>query len=190
MTKILCSISTKGRTHTTLPLALSSVINQTRKPDRIIIMDDNPEPEDLRELSVYKHLFFMMEHKGIEWAVIYGHRKGQHHNHQYANTLGVPWVWRVDDDVILEPQVLENLACHIQDDVGAIGGSVYMSPNLFTNEHPTGLIDNIDREASLQWTTLTEVQEVQHLHCTFLYRGGVADYNLGLSKVEIGRAHV
>ena len=125
----------------------------------------------------------MMEHKGIEWAVIYGHRKGQHYNHQYANTLGVPWIWRVDDDVILEPQVLENLACHIKDDVGAIGGSVYMSPNLFTNEHPTGLIDNIDREASLQWTTITEIQEVQHLHCTFLYRAGVADYNLGLSKV-------
>jgi len=27
------------------------------------------------------------------------------------------------------------------------------------------------------------VKEVEHLHCTFLYRSGVHDYNLGLSRV-------
>jgi hypothetical protein len=183
MNQILCSISTKGRTHTTLPLALSSVINQTRPPNLVMIMDDNVEPEDLREISMYKHLFFMMENKGIEWSVIYGHKKGQHHNHQYANTLGVPWVWRVDDDVIVEPNVLQTLESHIQPDVGAIGGSVYMPPNLFEHEQPTGRIANIDQEASVQWTKIHEVQQVEHLHCTFLYRAGVADYNLGLSKV-------
>jgi hypothetical protein len=45
--KILCSISTKGRYHTFLPLAIQSVISQTRKPDLLIIYDDNDTPEDM-----------------------------------------------------------------------------------------------------------------------------------------------
>jgi len=43
MPSILCSISTRGRTHTFLPMALQAVMNQTRKPDKLVIFDDNDE---------------------------------------------------------------------------------------------------------------------------------------------------
>ena len=85
--KILCSISTRGRYETYLPLAIQAVINQTRLPDKLVIFDDNDEPEDMREKPVYNFLFGMMSLKQIEWEVIYGKKKGQHHNHQMANEM-------------------------------------------------------------------------------------------------------
>ena len=47
----------------------------------------------------------------------------------------------------------------------------------------TCLIDNIDKEPNIQWNKIERHKEVEHLHCSFLYRAGVADYNLGLSRV-------
>jgi glycosyltransferase involved in cell wall biosynthesis len=62
--EILCSISTKGRYDTTLPLAIASVINQTLKPNKVIIFDDNDEPIDVRETQHYLYLLQMMEEIG------------------------------------------------------------------------------------------------------------------------------
>jgi GT2 family glycosyltransferase len=181
--RILCSISTKNRYDTFLPLAIQSVINQTRLPDKIIIFDDNDEPKDLREDAKYRYLFSLFEKKQIEWEVIFGAKKGQHHNHQIANTFGYDWVWRVDDDNSPEQNVLENLCSYIADDIGAIGGSVLTPEWDIKTRNATGKIENIDNEPSIQWGHITEVKEVDHLHCSFLYRAGVVDYNLGLSKV-------
>lgn len=180
---ILCSISTKGRYDTFLPLAIQAVINQTRKVDKLIIFDDNDEPIDLRDKSVYKFLFEQLNLKNIPWEVVFGRKKGQHHNHQVANDLGFDWVWRVDDDNVPEPNVLEKLAAYIQPDVGAIGGSVLFSDRLIDVSTATGKIENLDNEPNIQWGTNAEFKEVDHLHCSFLYRAGIVDYNLGLSKV-------
>ena len=47
MEKILCSVSTRGRYETTLPSVLFSIINQTKKPNHLIIFDDNdPDKRD------------------------------------------------------------------------------------------------------------------------------------------------
>ena len=181
--KILCSISTKNRYDTFLPLAIQSVINQTRAPDKLVIFDDNDDPIDLREHPVYQYFFNVMEKKNIEWAVVYGARKGQHHNHQIANTMGYKWVWRVDDDNAPEENVLENLIKHISDDVGAVGGSILTPTWNCLPRDSTGKIENLDHEENLQWGFITDVKEVDHLHCSFLYRAGIVDYNLSLSKV-------
>lgn len=181
--RILCSISTKNRYDTFLPLAIQSVINQTRLPDKLVIFDDNDNPIDLREVPVYKYLFSVLDDKNISWQVIFGAKKGQHHNHQIANTMGYEWVWRVDDDNSPEPNVLENLVSHVSDKVGAIGGSVLTTDWGIEPVNATGKIENIDSEPNIQWGRITKVQEVDHLHCSFLYRAGVVDYNLGLSKV-------
>ena len=102
MSKILCSISTRGRYDTTLSMAIQAVINQTRKIDHLVIFDDNDQDktQDLREIQVYRYLFNIMDLKGISWQVVYGKKLGQHHNHQMANQMGFDWVWRVDDDCI------------------------------------------------------------------------------------------
>lgn len=181
--KILCSISTKGRYDTYLPLAIQAVINQTKKVDKLIIFDDNDVPVDLRTKPQYTFLFNVMNTKGIEWEVIYGQKKGQHINHELANTMDFDWVWRVDDDNIPEPNVLENLVKHISDDVGAIGGSVLFSEFIVDNTNVTGKIENIDKEQNIQWGIIDKVKEVDHLHCSFLYRSKTVHYNLHLSKV-------
>ena len=183
MDRVLCSISTKGRYHTTLPLAIESVISQTKQVDKLVIFDDNDNPVDLRDDVVYKNLFNMMDYKGIAWEWVFAKRKGQHYNHQLANEMGYEWVWRVDDDTIAEPTVLETLYSHISPKIGGVGGQVFVLPLKYENLHFTGKIENINSEAHIQAQTIKEVREVDNLHCSFLYRAGIQDYNLGLSRV-------
>jgi GT2 family glycosyltransferase len=181
--KVLCSIATRGRYQTTLPLALNAIINQTKLPDKLVIFDDNDEPEDVRNNNIYQHLFSIMDYKGIKWEWVYAAKKGQHHIHQSANRMGYDWVWRVDDDAIPEPNVLAELYSWINDDVGAIGGAILTLPINPDTSKNTGKIEDIDKEPNIQWAEIKKLKEVEHLHCSFLYRAGVHDYNLGLSRV-------
>ena len=183
MGKVLCSISTRGRYHSTLPLTLQAVICQTKRVDKLVIFDDNDDSKDMRTELIYSHFFQILQEKGIQWEWLFAGKKGQHHNHQIANRMGFDWVWRVDDDAIPEPNVLENLCKHIADDVGAIGGSVLTKPFDPNPIVATGRIDMINAEPNIQWSYIKNRQEVEHLHCTFLYRAGVYDYNTGLSRV-------
>jgi hypothetical protein len=182
---ILCSVATRGRYFTTLPLVLNAIMNQTRLPDHLVIFDDNDEPQDMRKEMIYSYFFQILDAKKIPWDWKFMDKKGQHHIHQHANYNrdGFDWVWRVDDDAVPEPNTLENLAKHIGDDVGAIGGSVLTPPYLPDTSTSTGLLSNIDSEPNIQWGEIHAVRDVEHLHCTFLYRANVADYNLGLSRV-------
>lgn len=181
---ILCSIATYNRYFTTLPVVLSAVINQTMLPNKIVIYDDNQEPKDLRENELFRSLFQMMERKGIKFEWVFAQRKGQHYSHQMANTKGFDWVWRVDDDLIPEANVLKTLYGYATTkNVGAVGGSI-LTPAWGTAPVPgvTGKIDNINTEPNVQWGMIPRVREVDHLHCSFLYRAGVEDYNLELSR--------
>lgn len=189
MNKILCSISTKGRYHTFLPLAIHAVINQTRKVDLLIIYDDNDNPEDMRNYPVYQQLFKLMDLKSIKWEWQFAGKKGQHFNHQMANERaakeGYKYVWRVDDDNAPEPQVLEKLeeAMNLHPTAAAVGGAI-LTPNWDTTPRvATGKIKDIDSESNIQWGYIRKVTKVEHLHCSFLYKAGIYDYNLALSKV-------
>jgi GT2 family glycosyltransferase len=183
MSKVLCSIATRGRYFTTLPLVIQAVMNQTRLPDKLIIFDDNDEPKDMREDPLYQNLFYVLNCKKIQWEWLFANKKGQHHIHQMANTMGYDWVWRVDDDAVPEPNVLEVLCSHIADDVGAIGGTVMNPPHEPAFIESSGLIGNIEIEPNIQWGLIKAKKQVEHLYCSFLYRAGVHDYNLGLSRV-------
>ena len=176
-------MATRGRYFTTLPLVLNAIINQTKRPDKLVIFDDNDEPQDMRKEMIYSYFFQMLDIKGIAWEWIYAPKKGQHHIHQIANTMGYDWVWRVDDDAIPEPNVLETLYSYIEPSIGAIGGSVLTPPFMPDTSAVTGKIDKIDAEPNIQWGNINVTTYVDHLHCTFLYRAGVVDYNLGLSRV-------
>jgi len=181
--KILCSISTRGRYINYLPMAISSVLNQTRKPDHLTIYDDNDEPQDLRKTEVYLQLFKALDAKGIGWDVLYGQKKGQHCNHQTANMSDYDAVWRLDDDCVAESDVLEKLEAQMTDDVGAVGGIIRMLniPFVAPPLEATSLIKDIDHP-NRQWFAFTATEEVDHLHCSFLYRTKLADYNLRLGK--------
>ena len=181
--QILCSVATRGRYTTTLPMVLMAIANQTKSPNKLVIFDDNDNPEDMRENPIYQHLFQILDIKKIAWEWVYAEKKGQHYIHQRANTMGFDWVWRVDDDAIPEPNVLEQLCSHIDTTVGAIGGSILTPPLIFDCSQSTGKVKNIDAEANIQWNHIEQIKEVEHLHCSFLYRAGIHDYNLGLSRV-------
>jgi len=184
MSKILCSVATRGRYHTTLPLVLEAIINQTRLPDKLVIFDDNDEPEDMRVNPIYQHFFQIMDIKGLKWEWLFAEKKGQHHIHQMTNKMGYEWVWRVDDDCIPEPTVLQSLYSYAAQipQLGAVGGAIITGQPINASKS-TGLIDNIDLEPNIQWDFIKGVKQVEHLHCSFLYRAGVYDYNLGLSRV-------
>jgi len=183
VSKVLCSVATRGRYHSTLPLVLNAIINQTRPVDKLVVFDDNDEPQDMRKEMVYQYFFQMLDLKGIAWEWLYAEKKGQHYIHQRANSMGYDLVWRVDDDAIPEPNVLETLYFYALTGVGAVGGSVLTPPYMPDTSKVTGKIDNIDSEPNIQWGAIEKVKQVEHLHCTFLYRAGVYDYNLGLSRV-------
>lgn len=182
MREILCSISTRGRNDTTLPLAIMAVVNQTRKVDKLIIFDDNEVQIDVRLIHHYKAIVEIINTKGIEFEWVYAGKKGQHYNHQIANTMGYTWVWRVDDDCIPEPNVLENLMKYAIDGVGGVAGAVLTPPDPKLR-NPSSKIKDIYTEQNSQRNIITHVQEAEHLHCSFLYRAGIHDYNLGLSRV-------
>ena len=183
MNKILCSVATRGRYNSTLPMVINAIANQTKLPDKLIIFDDNDQPEDMRNNFIYQHLFSILQHKGFQWEWVYAPKKGQHHIHQMANTMGYDWVWRVDDDAIPKPNVLETLYSYSYDEVGAMGGAILTLPVNPDTSKCTGKIEDIDREPNIQWAEIKETKEVEHLHCSFLYRAGIYDYNLGLSRV-------
>ena len=88
-------------------------------------------------------------------------------------------------DAIPESNVLGNLLGYATaiDNVGAVGGAILTPPNLFDTSKSTGKIQDIDTEPNIQWNDIKKIKEVEHLHCSFLYRAGVHDYNLGLSRV-------
>jgi SAM-dependent methyltransferase len=181
---VLCSIATRGRYHSTLPMVIQAILNQTKLPDKLMIFDDNDEPQDLRNDFLYAHLFHILNLKKINWEWVYAGKKGQHHIHQVANTTGYDWVWRVDDDAIPEPNVLETLYKYTQlQGVGAIGGAVVTPPLQPQPLNSSGLMDNIQVEPNIQWGYINQLKQVEHLYCSFLYRAGVHDYNLGLSRV-------
>jgi hypothetical protein len=64
-----------------------------------------------------------------------------------------------------------------------VGGTVINPPNQPTFLPATGLLKNIQVEPNIQWGWIAEPKQVEHLYSTFLYRAGVVDYNLGLSRV-------
>lgn len=183
--KILCSISTRNR-YDVLPLAIQSVANQTRPPQHLVIYDDNDHPKDLRHTEMYLRLFQILDAKNIGWHIEFGSRVGQHFNHQRANmTKEYDAVWRVDDDCIAEPDVLLTLEQQMKgkEDVGAVGGSIIVPPlpkDPFV-PNPGILIDQLDKP-NIQWGFIPHTQEVDHLHCSFLYRPRIANYDMRLSK--------
>jgi SAM-dependent methyltransferase len=181
--KVLCSVPTRGRYFTTLPMVLMAIANQTKKVDKLVIFDDNDEPKDVRQEPIYQHIFYVLNTKGINWEWQFAGKKGQHHIHQAANMMGYDWVWRCDDDAVPESTVLETLYKHTADGIGAVGGTVINPPNQPTFLPATGLLKNIQVEPNIQWGWIAEPKQVEHLYSTFLYRAGVVDYNLGLSRV-------
>lgn len=194
--KILAYIVTRDRYNTTLPMAIAAIATQAYKPKHFILIDDG-ECKDLRETETYQMLFRLLEVNGITWEVVCTRGMGQHHGHEWANNYakdnGYEWCWRVDDDEIPASTVLLALMALARPEVGAIGGPVpqltsvlptitLKDENMYHELYNTKIAD-IDNLPNIQWVSGEFVVETEHLHSTFLYRPGIAHYDLRLSQV-------
>jgi Glycosyl transferase family 2 len=190
-TKVTATVSTKGRFHTTFPLVLTSLANQTLKPSRLIIYDDNDTMEDLRDNEIYKNLFCLLNRVGIAWEVTPGAHKGQIWNHQQALTdVTSEYIWRLDDDNVMATNTLEELYNYIQTDpkMGAVGPLILDPKADIGHKLASNKIEDIFLGVNIQWcdTDRHAFIDVDHLQgSTFLYRkeAGKHGYELKLSKV-------
>ena len=182
--KVTASISTKDRYYTTLPMCLSAIANQTYKPEKILLFDDG-EQKDLREDPIYSNLFSLLFIKGIELQVVFGERKGQIRNHQKTLEIAdTEWIWRLDDDNIPEPDVLEKLISCIDDKVGAIAGCVLDPKNKIESvpiDIPNNTIDTIENMPNIQWFSDKGIRKVEHLYSSFLFRKEAAKHGYCLN---------
>jgi len=182
---ILAEICTKDRYFTTLPLTIMSVINQTVLPDKVLIIDDG-EKIDLRDNSVYANIFRILDDKGIAWEVKFGVGRGQHISHQEAQNSAKDLIWRIDDDEVAEPNVLEILLSHIENDdnVGAVAGLVLTPGAGKIVDNAENNIHKIFTSPNIQWFNgWDDIRSVDHLYSSFLYRKGVSNYETRLSTV-------
>ena len=179
--EILAFIPTKNR-YGPLAMTVESILLQTVRPDHLMIYDDG-EGKDLRNDPVFKHLFSLLNESSITWEVVFGQKRGQHYGHEIANTAGYKYVWRIDDDEIAEPDVLYELRRHIEgrNEIGAVGGAVVVPGG--DTQGGTSKIEDIYHKPNIQWSKKSIPQEVDHLYSSFLYRAGVAHYDLRLSPV-------
>ena len=186
---ILAEICTRGRYDTTLPLAVQAVINQTRPPDALLIVDDNPPETRLEKLEKHPLLDAILASAGsIVVAEAHGPGKGPHVNHEFARTCpeAKGLIWRVDDDEVPSPDVLERLEKLLLSDkkIGAAGGLV-LSPGMpGVNPYASSALEDMFWCKNRQWYRQEAVPfEAGHLHSTYLYRKNAARYPKGLSAV-------
>ena len=178
--RVLAFVPTKNR-YGPLAMTIQSIALQTVTPDHLMIYDDG-ECRDLRNDPVFKHVFRLLDTKKITWEVVFGKKQGQHHGHQLANMAGYQYVWRIDDDEIAEPDVLEQLLYLIADPtIGAVAGAVIVPGE--ETKGGTSKIEDIYHTPNIQWSRENSASEVDHLYSSFLYRAGIANYNLFLSPV-------
>ncbi|MCJ7507641.1 MAG: glycosyltransferase family 2 protein, partial [candidate division Zixibacteria bacterium] len=150
--EVTATICTRGRYFTTLPLAINAIIQQTYKPKGLIIFDDG-EHKDLREIPLYQNLFKMLDAKGIGWEVKWTPGHGQVINHNFAlNYITTPWIFRVDDDEIPEHDVLEKLVSRVTPEVGAVAGLVFDPKNMLgESKAASNKIEDIYYGFNVQW---------------------------------------
>ena len=181
--KILAYLNTYNRYESTLPMALLSLINQTRKPDHITIFDDNKEPKDLRNIEHYKYLFDLMDQKGIGWNYVFAEKKGAHYSHEKANMMGYDAAYFIDDDNVAESNVLEELEKLLVDGVGAVGGLILKPPASILPTTVRGRMEDVFNGQNVAWYTWEgRPKEVEHLYSGFLYRCNIVHHDLRLSK--------
>jgi glycosyltransferase involved in cell wall biosynthesis len=192
LNKVTATVSTRGRYFSTLPLCISAIATQNRKPDELIIYDDNDPDKriDLREEPIYINLFQLLSVHGIDWKVNFGQCKGQVKNHQQALIDAKhELIWRLDDDNIPAPEVLETLLNNFKENTGAIGGLI-LDPksNISHNLLASNKIEDIFLGLNEQWFVPKEMHDykiVDHLYSSFLFRKCAAfhGYEQQLSKI-------
>jgi glycosyltransferase involved in cell wall biosynthesis/SAM-dependent methyltransferase len=168
---VTAEVCTKDRP-TTLPMTISAILNQTHKPQRLVIYNDG-EPEKLEDVQPIEGLLRMALDKGINWTVYATPKQGQVACHQHAiEDAQTDVIFRVDDDEIPEPNCLENLLAEMTDGVGAVGGLVHHPGGVVPlPDWVDGSLNDVTKGVNMQWYQFNGgPQEASHLYSTFIFR--------------------
>ena len=95
-------------TYNRLPLlkkCIDAVLNQTRKPDRIIVFNNCSSDGTKEYLDALAHEALHCIHSEINL----GGAGGFFYGFKTAYEMGAEWIWAMDDDTISMPDTLENL---------------------------------------------------------------------------------
>lgn len=186
--KITVSITTKNRYDTTLSLSMLSVINQTLLPYEIILVDDNDEKK-FYNLKIFKNILILMKLKGIKFSYFHGESKGQVYAQQIAlENCETDWLYKMDDDNILDSNVLEILSSSITDKTGAVSGLIFCceGDKNRTSEENTmfNKIENIFSHFNIQFcgTQDKTIKKCEHLYSNYLFNTKIINsYSLEFS---------
>jgi len=130
--------------------------------------------------------------------VIFGSGEGQVRNHQYAlenklnsidAVVSTELIWRLDDDNIPEPNVLELLLNSFSDSTGAVAGLVLNSKHgVAKSKLASNKIEDIFLGMNEQWFLFetNEIKKVDHLYSTFLFRKKAAKHGYCKELSRVG----
>ena len=186
-------LTTFKRYDTTLPICLLSLANQSRKPDRIVLIDDN-EQKRFYESTELKNIISFLKIKGIQFDYYHGQSKGATHALQLGlEKISSGWVLKIDDDNSLEFDVIEIFEKNISHGVGAIGGLIFdktIRQDIEDNLYPKCIdgyynkIENIFSEFNIQLiqNQSVETKKVEHIYSNYFFKRDLVDsYPLDLS---------
>ncbi len=202
--RILIDIPTKDRAYS-LARLLFTIKNQTFKNFDIIIGDDTTKGF-IFDSQEFMHEMQDLEKMGVRFNIAPGHGRNQAFAHnralQHAITNGYPLVFRVDDDIALDPNHLEILFNEFVKDVEckytAIGGLILIPGNEQSQMAPddwrtrwefSGKIDNLQPHPQIfRYPADVESREdIEALYSSYMYRPelvhNVGGFPGGLSKV-------
>lgn len=169
---ISCVIPTKDR-YDSLFACLLSVVMQTKKPREIIIYDDSVKKKNFMRRENFRHL----KSFGVPIDVKETPNIGQTAIHELSqNDAHYPLIWRIDDDCVASQNVLETLAGAFTPDVGAVGGLIHVPGRTPSTFHRFQKIEQTDSHVQMFRHQNPEPFQVDHLHCSFLYRKGIVPF--------------
>lgn len=193
--KITVLLTTCDRYETTLPLCLMSIFNQSRKPDRIVLVDDSPKKK-FYDFQTLRSMITLFGNKGICFDYYHGSCKGQTH----ALQLGIEkildgWVLKMDDDNVLEHDVIELFEKNIKKNVGAISGVFIDKRSQHLSEDSKkesfipkngyyNCIEDVFSYVNIQLIhkQSKNIKKVQHLHSLYFFRRDlIGEYCLELA---------
>lgn len=176
---VTINLTTRGRYNTTLPICLNSIINSSVSPEEIILVDDN-EKKEFFNIEISKIILSLMKLKNIKFSYYHGESKGQTIAANIAlNHSKTPYIFKMDDDNILNSNVLETLYnTIIQDEnIAAVSGLIFCCdldkkrlPE--ENSQPYNKIENIFSHFNIQMCggQSKEIKECEHLYSNYLFR--------------------
>lgn len=166
---------------------VDSLLSQTVRLDQIIIYDDCDPTYDWQHDERWQCSYARAERSCIPITMIDGYAKGQVRNHEIArSTIASDYIWRIDDDEVAEPDVLQKMLNTFEPDVAAVAPLV-LDPRNNMPHHPlvSSQIEDIITHDNIQWFAYSgPAREVDHLYSSFTYKRSYANHSyLKLSPV-------